>query len=81
MKPRYVVRITAADVGRRVSIRARTHEQPPATDTVGFLRSWEAGTLVLERRDGALVRIPESDLLAARAVPDPPPRRRREPPD
>lgn len=75
MKPRYVVRISPADIGRRVSVRARTHTHPSATDTVGVLRSWENDTLVVERRDGTLARIPEADLLAARVVPDPPPRR------
>lgn len=78
MRPRYAIRITAADVGRRVSVRARTHRQPSATDTVGVLRAWQEATLVVERRDGTLARIPEGDLLAARVVPDaPPPRPRR----
>lgn len=76
MRPRYAIRITAADVGRRVSVRARTHSHPPATDTVGILRAWD-DTLVVERRDGTLARIPESDVLAARVVPDAPPRRPR----
>lgn len=75
MRPRYAIRITAADVGRRVSVRARTHSQPPATDTVGILRAWEDATLVVERRDGSLAHLPERDLLAARVVPDGPPRR------
>lgn len=77
MKPRLVVRISPADVGRRVSVRVRTHAQPPATDTVGVLRAWEEGTLVVERRDGTLARLAETDLVAARVVPDAPPRRRR----
>lgn len=75
MRPRYAIRITAADVGRRVSVRARTHSHPPATDTVGTLRAWEDATLVIERRDGTLAHLPERDLLAARVVPDAPPRR------
>ncbi|MEX0658884.1 MAG: hypothetical protein WD080_07090 [Egibacteraceae bacterium] len=75
MKARYAIRITAADVGRRVSVRARTHSRPPATDTVGVLRAWEDATLVVERRDGTVARLPERDLLAARVVPDAPPRR------
>lgn len=69
MRPRYVVRIDPTDVGRRVTVRARTHAQPPATDTVGILRSWDAGVLTVERRDGTLAHIPEADLLAARVVP------------
>lgn len=77
MKPRYVIRITTADVGSRVSVRARTHGHPPATDTVGVLRAWQDGTLTVERRDGTLVAIPEEDLLAGRVVPPAPPPRPR----
>jgi N-acetylglutamate synthase len=72
MRARYVVRITPADVGQRVSIRARTHAgpcEPPTTDTVGILRSWTGGLLHVERRDGTVVQIPEADLLAARVIP------------
>jgi N-acetylglutamate synthase len=76
VRPRYEVRISRDDVGRRVTVRARTHAHPSATDTVGMLRAWEGGTLAVERRDGSLARIPESDLLAARVVPDAPRRRR-----
>lgn len=76
MKPRFEVRISPADVGRRVTVRSRTHTQPPATDTVGVLRSWDDGVLVVERRDGSQVRIAEDDVLAARVVP-PATRRRR----
>lgn len=65
-----MVRITPADTGRRVTVRARTHGTPPATDTVGVLRSWHDGVLTIERRDTTAVRIGEDDLLAARVVPD-----------
>ncbi len=73
MRARYVIRITPADVGRRVTIRARTRAgpyEPSATDTVGILRSWADGLLRVERRDGTVVQIPEADLLAARVIPD-----------
>jgi hypothetical protein len=73
MRARYIVRITPADVGRRVTIRARTHagpHEPSATDTVGILRSWADGLLRVERRDGTVVEIPEADLLAARVIPE-----------
>ncbi|HVM15231.1 MAG TPA: hypothetical protein VM287_13020 [Egibacteraceae bacterium] len=76
MRPRYVVRIDPTHVGRRVSVRARTHANPPATDTVGVLRAWQDDVLTIERRDGSLARIPAGDLLAARVVPDAPNRRR-----
>ena len=74
MKSRYVVRITPADAGRRVSIRSRTHSEPPATDTVGLLLEWADDVLVVERRDGTLVRIAAGDLLAGKTIPPAVPR-------
>ncbi|WP_020136780.1 GNAT family N-acetyltransferase [Streptomyces sp. 351MFTsu5.1] len=76
---RLVVRISAADVGKRVSVRcldetAVTHEK--FTDTVGVLTSWDAGVLMITRRDGERVRIPESALVAGKVVPSAPARRR-----
>jgi hypothetical protein len=72
MRARYIVRITPADVGQRVTIRARTHagpHEPSSTDTLGVLRHWADGVLQVERRDGTLVQIAEADLLAARVIP------------
>jgi ribosomal protein S18 acetylase RimI-like enzyme len=74
-----VVRITAADVGKRVSVRRLggpgvTDEK--FTDTVGVLTSWDSGVLVITRRDGQSVRIPESSLVAGKVVPSAPARRR-----
>lgn len=77
MGPRYVVRITPADVGRRVSVRFRISAepgQPSASDAVGMLRSWDRGQLVIERRDGTMAVIEETALLAGRAVGPPPER-------
>jgi hypothetical protein len=77
MQARYVVRITPDDVGRRVSVRARIRSRPgqaSTTDTLGYLRSWSDGTLVIERGDGARVEISETDLLAGRPIPPPPSR-------
>jgi hypothetical protein len=79
VKARLVVRITPADVGRRISARTRLEApagSPSTTDTLGYLRSWNDGVLTVERRDGTRVTLREADLLAARVVPDPPPRRR-----
>ncbi|PAZ11602.1 GNAT family N-acetyltransferase [Streptomyces sp. SA15] len=76
---RLVVRITAADVGKRVSVR-RLGEPGVAdekfTDTVGVLTSWNDGVLLITRRDGETVRIPESALVAGKVVPPAPARRR-----
>ncbi|MEU2617325.1 GNAT family N-acetyltransferase [Streptomyces sp. NPDC007157] len=77
---RFEVRITAADVGKRVSVRrlagnGATEEK--FTDTVGVLTSWDDdGVLTIIRRDGQIVRIAESALVAAKVVPAAPARRR-----
>ena len=53
MRARLIVRITPADVGSRVSVRARHHGPEASTvDVVGVLERWEAGELTLTRRDG-----------------------------
>lgn len=73
------IRITPADVGKRVSVR-RVEEEgrvPPSfTDTVGVLTSWNEGVLTITRRDGVSVRIAESSLVAGKTVPPAPARRR-----
>ncbi|MEV6173379.1 GNAT family N-acetyltransferase [Streptomyces sp. NPDC051954] len=76
---RLEIRITTADVGKRVSVRrlsgpGSTHEK--FTDTVGVLTSWDDGVLVITRRGGESVRIPESSLVAGKVVPSAPARRR-----
>ena len=72
MRARLAVTITADDVGRRVTIRARHHgPEATATDVVGTLDSWDQGILTVTRRDGTRRRIAETDLLAARVVPQP----------
>jgi len=80
MRARGVVRITPADVGRRVSVRARIPAEPgepSTTDTLGQLVSWADGVLVIERRDGTRRSVAEDHLVAARCVPPPPERRPR----
>ncbi|MFI9242790.1 GNAT family N-acetyltransferase [Streptomyces sp. NPDC053086] len=76
---RLEVRITPADVGKRVSVRRLG--EPGAgpekfTDTVGVLTSWDSGVLMITRRDGESVRIPQSTLVAGKVVPTAPARRR-----
>jgi ribosomal protein S18 acetylase RimI-like enzyme len=46
------------------------------TDTVGVLTSWDNGVLVITRKGGESVRIPESTLVAGKVVPSAPARRR-----
>ncbi|MEU6255448.1 GNAT family N-acetyltransferase [Streptomyces sp. NPDC047043] len=76
---RLEVRITAADVGKRVSVRRLTASGVPEekfTDTVGVLTSWDDGVLLITRKGGESVRIPESSLVAGKVVPSAPARRR-----
>ncbi|MFF9848829.1 GNAT family N-acetyltransferase [Streptomyces litmocidini] len=76
---RLEVRITSADVGKRVSVRYVTDSAQPGekfTDAVGVLTSWEAGVLLITRKSGEGVRIPESSLAAGKVVPAAPARRR-----
>jgi N-acetylglutamate synthase len=73
------IRITAADVGKRVTVRRvdDTRDTPGGfTDTVGVLTSWDHGVLVITRRDGERVRFTESALVAGKVVPAAPARRR-----
>jgi hypothetical protein len=80
--PRYVIRVTPADIGARVSVRSRippTSSGATTTDTLGHLRSWRDGELVIERRDGSLARVAEADLVAGRVVPPTPPVPERRP--
>ncbi|MEV0223261.1 GNAT family N-acetyltransferase [Streptomyces sp. NPDC050704] len=76
---RLEVRITPADVGKRVSVRRLDEDAPTSekfTDTVGVLTSWDDGVLLITRRSGESVRIPESALVAGKVVPAAPARRR-----
>ncbi|MFI0807819.1 GNAT family N-acetyltransferase [Streptomyces echinatus] len=73
------VRITPSDVGKRVAVRRLG--EPGAgpekfTDTVGVLTSWDSGVLMITRRDGESVRIPQTSLVAGKVVPAAPARRR-----
>ncbi|GAA1514563.1 GNAT family N-acetyltransferase [Streptomyces albidochromogenes] len=76
---RLEVRISADDVGKRVSVRRVGESGAPGakfTDTVGVLTSWDSGVLSITRRDGESVRIAESTLVAGKVVPSAPARRR-----
>ncbi|MFD6529979.1 GNAT family N-acetyltransferase [Streptomyces sp. NPDC060184] len=75
---RLEVRITQADVGKRVSVRRRCEggaEGAGFTDTVGVLTSWDAGVLRITPRSGQGVHIAESTLVAGKVVPPAPARR------
>ncbi|MFF4832012.1 GNAT family N-acetyltransferase [Streptomyces sp. NPDC001315] len=76
---RLEVRITVADVGKRVSVRRLSDPgdtEGKFTDTVGVLTSWDDAVLVITQKDGESVRIAESSLVAGKVVPAAPARRR-----
>ncbi|MBY8877021.1 GNAT family N-acetyltransferase [Actinacidiphila acidipaludis] len=75
---RLEIRITPADVGKRVSVRQLVEiadGHPTFTDTVGVLVSWDAGVVCVTRRNGETVQMAEASLVAGKVVP-PAPRRR-----
>nr|WP_206312342.1 GNAT family N-acetyltransferase [Streptomyces sp. 196(2019)] len=79
MGGRLEVRITPADVGKRVSVRRRSAgggSGAEFTDTVGVLTSWNDGVVAITRKSGESVRILESTLVAGKVVPAAPARRR-----
>ncbi|MFJ3900909.1 GNAT family N-acetyltransferase [Streptomyces sp. NPDC090025] len=76
---RFEVRITGADVGKRVSVRYVTETAAPGeiyTDVVGVLTSWDAGVLLITRRTGESVRVDAGRLVSGKVVPAAPARRR-----
>ncbi|UED84348.1 GNAT family N-acetyltransferase [Streptomyces profundus] len=78
-RARLEVRITPADVGKRVSIRTLAEPDGRSgrfTDTLGVLTSWTNGVLYVTQRTGRSVRLSESALVAGKVVPQAPARRR-----
>jgi hypothetical protein len=78
MRYRLEVRLTSADVGKRVVIRWRPGpaDSKQATDVLGILEQADAGSFAVRTRDGTLVVIPAGRALAGKVVPPPPARRR-----
>jgi N-acetylglutamate synthase len=73
----YMIRITPADVGQRVSVRSRLTAapgEPTSTDTVGRLVDWTDDVLTIVRRDGSRASVAVADLMAGKTIPEPPPR-------
>jgi len=81
------VRITAADVGKRVTIRWRPAELEGSsqwmTDVLGILEEADDQFFKVRRgRDGQLIVIPRERALAGKVIPPaPPPRRPRKAPE
>ncbi len=83
MRYRLVVRLTPADVGKRVVIRWR----PPGpeaggkmTDVLGILEEYDADSFAVRTSAGQLVVIPRALALAGKVIPPARPRPRREGP-
>ena len=80
MRYRLVVRVTAADVGQRVTIRWRPPELDGSqlmTDVLGILEEADDEFLKVRRgRDGQLIVIPRERAVAGKVVPPAPPSRR-----
>lgn len=82
MSGRLELRITTADVGKRVSVRSLTGKPAGAekfTDTVGVLTSWAHGVVCVTRKNGEQVRLDENLIVAGKVVPRTPARRRGAP--
>jgi hypothetical protein len=80
MRYRLVVRLTAADVGQRVVIRWLRPNPDGAeqmADVLGILEGFDGQSLMVRKRDGQLVVIPQIRALAGKVVPPPPPPRRQ----
>ena len=71
--PAYIVSITPADAGRRVSVRSRTADAM-LTDVVCDLLEWTDGVLRIRRRDGSIAEVAEDRLVAGKTVPASPAR-------
>lgn len=84
MRYRMVVRITPADVGKRVVIRWRRPgpgDSEQIADVLGILEEADAQSFTVRTRDERLVVIPAERALAGKLVPPPPARRRRADPE
>jgi len=87
MRYRLVVRVTAADIGQRVTIRWRPPELVGSskwmTDVLGILEDADDQVFKVRRgRDGQLIVIPRERAVAGKVVPPaPPPRRPRKAPE
>lgn len=85
MRYRLEVRLTPADIGKRVVIRWRLpgpEDSTQMTDVLGILEQADDQSFMVRRtRDGQLVVIPRARALAGKVVPPARPRRRHERPE
>ena len=84
MRYRLEVRLTPADIGKRVVIRWRPGpaDSRQMTDVLGILEQADDQAFTVRRtRDGQLVVVPRERALAGKVVPPAPPRRRPDGPE
>lgn len=70
---RYALTAGPGDVGARVVLRHRL-TGGGLTDVLGHVERWSGGIVQVRTRTGTVV-VAETDLVAAKRVPEPPPRR------
>ena len=76
---RLEVRLTPADIGKRVVIRWRRpgpRGSDQIADVLGVLEQADSESFTVRTRDGALIVIPAARALAGKVVPPPPARSR-----
>ncbi len=71
---RYALTAGPGDLGARLVLR-RELPDGRLSDVLGHLERWADGVVAVRTRDGRLVEVAETDLRAAKRVPEPPPRR------
>ena len=84
MRYRLEVRLTVADVGKRVVIRWRRpgpDDGEQIADVLGILEEYDTHSFAVRTRDGQLVLVPRERALAGKVVPSARPRRRHEGPE
>ncbi len=70
----YAMSAGPADVGARVVLRRRLPEGGLG-DVLGHVQHWSGGLISVRTRGGTVVEVAEVDLVAAKRIPEPPPRR------
>jgi hypothetical protein len=73
VSPGAVATIVASELGTRLVVRYRLDDG--ATDALGYLRGKTETTCTIETRRGDCIVV-LADVIAAKPVPEPPPRRR-----
>jgi len=84
LRYRFEVRLTPADVGKRVVIRWRRpapRDGEEIADVLGILEQADTESFAVRTRNGTLTVIPVERALAGKVVPPPPARLRQDRPE